>query len=115
MRSLREGPRRVARRSSFGRSVTAGFTIAVTIEETGIRAAVVSRSAAQRGSATHSSKGRPEHTTAARMPVSSMVTGMVKPAVTDRPNELPRATRRGPSRNDRMGNYLLGIVSRRAD
>jgi soluble lytic murein transglycosylase-like protein len=51
-------------------------------------------------------------TTPPQMPVSTLVTSMVKPAVTDRVHGTPRTA----THSDRMGNWLLGIVSaRRAD
>ena len=55
------------------------------------------------------------------VPVSTMATGMVKAPVTDRPSDAPpRASRisrarRAPSDADRMGNWLLGIVTPRGE
>ncbi len=54
-------------------------------------------------------------TNPARMPAATAVAGMVRPAATDRAKEIPRIAQRARSHDARMGHYLLGIVSRRAD
>jgi hypothetical protein len=50
-----------------------------------------------------------------RMPVSTFVSGMVTAPVTDRAHGTTRITRTRAPRSDRAANYLLGLVSKRAD
>jgi hypothetical protein len=49
------------------------------------------------------------------MPVSKVASSMVEAPVSDRASEIPARTQRRLSKVDRMGNYLLGIVTPRVD
>jgi soluble lytic murein transglycosylase-like protein len=54
-------------------------------------------------------------TTTPPMPVSKVASSMVEAPVSDRASEIPARTQRRLSKVDRMGNYLLGIVTPRVD
>ncbi|MFL5608699.1 MAG: transglycosylase SLT domain-containing protein [Gemmatimonadaceae bacterium] len=54
-------------------------------------------------------------TTPPPMPVSKVASTMVEAPVTDRTSEIPARAPRKLSKADRMGNYLLGIVTPRVD
>jgi hypothetical protein len=49
------------------------------------------------------------------MPVSKVASGMVEAPVSDRPVARPRPMARTLRKADRMGNWLLGIVTPRVD
>ena len=54
-------------------------------------------------------------TTEPPMPVSRLATSLVEAPASDRTPDAPRLAPRRPSKQDRMGNWLLGIVTPRAE
>jgi soluble lytic murein transglycosylase-like protein len=54
-------------------------------------------------------------TTTPPMPVSKVASTMVEAPVSDRASEIPARTPRKLTKSDRMGNWLLGIVTPRVD